>query len=152
LAGYYRVLPGDRCLYCGQKATCRDHFLPVSISAALDGNVPHRLKVLIPSCTECNKIAGARLFKSFGAKRKHIQNELRRKYAKLLNAPSWNGGELNTLGRDLRERVIWLLKRKHRLERRVSWRNARNVPPDLLNESPGSDFAADNAIPNTTPP
>jgi len=131
LAGYYRALPGSRCLYCGEKATCRDHFLPISINAALHGNVPRRLKVLIPSCRECNAIAGARIFKSFGAKRKHIQNELRRKYARLLAAPSWTGGEVSALGRELQERVQWHLKKKHRLEQRVSWRNVRNAEPDF---------------------
>jgi len=95
----------------------------------LNGDVPHRLKVLIPACNECNHIAGAKLFKSFGAKRKHIQKELRRKYAKLLAAPAWTENELNALGRELQERVRWLLIQKQRIEPRVSWRNVRSATP-----------------------
>src|SRR5512139_3808678 len=75
LAGHYRRLElGFFCVYCGEDATTRDHFIPVSVAAMYAGLalVSPSAKVTLPCCHDCNCRAGAKVFKTVGAKRRYI--------------------------------------------------------------------------------
>ncbi len=65
----------------------------------------HRFEETVPACTECNSLAGAKLFITVGAKRRWLKKRLRARYAKLLEAPAWSEAEIAELGFELRTHV-----------------------------------------------
>ncbi len=66
------------CVYCGGVARELDHVLPISLALALPYEPwPANILQLVPCCVRCNRIARARLFKSFAAKRNYIRSRLR---------------------------------------------------------------------------
>ena len=127
MAGRYERLPGDRCMYCGEAAIQMDHFLPLSIAAWTSEQALSRLKWLIPCCRECNSIAAAKVFLSFGRKRRFIQGRIAERYSRILSMPEWSDDELSSLGPQLRERIEWYARQKDRILSRVNWRNVRNA-------------------------
>lgn len=83
------------CVYCGEPAQCLDHVFPLSLSAKLD---MHRSVVQdelrgglyrVPSCNECNGLAGDEPFTSILGKRRFIQARLREKYRGRTNLWNW---------------------------------------------------------------
>ena len=121
---------GGICVYCGVRADTLDHFVPTSITKALmscTSIVPMGGMVKVPACRECNSIAGAILFKTIAAKRRHIQEHLRCKYSSYLETPDWSEEELDDLGRSLRERVEAGLKVRRWVTERLAWRNTSNA-------------------------
>lgn len=140
LAGKYRRLElGDQCVYCGDPATTRDHFIPVSVVAMLaDSNpVPQYAKVTLPCCSHCNSVAEAKVFKTVGAKRRYIQNRLAKKHRKLLNSPPWSDDEINQLGRTLRTKILADQQLARRLRCRIAWRNGSRSKIDAIG-APGA--------------
>ena len=133
-AGKFKLLvQQDWCVYCGARATTKDHFAPVSIVASLMTFGARVIgKFLIPACGECNCIAGNKIFISVGAKRRYIQDRLKQKYAKLLKMPDWSESELNQLGYTLRQATLTGLAQRDYMRARVAWRNSRNMEPAKL--------------------
>lgn len=74
------ILSSPFCVYCGNAATARDHFIPISQERAGDVNFE------LPACTSCNSTAGGRYFSSFDEKAAWI---LDRRIAKGA-APQWS--------------------------------------------------------------
>lgn len=60
---------GGICVYCGAAATVVDHLIPYAYS---QDNTPNNL---VPSCADCNAIAGSLVFESMEAKRGYIQDQ-----------------------------------------------------------------------------
>ena len=117
------------CIYCGDRATSQDHFTPLSFVAAVQSlgmSVSAKVKVLLPSCLECNHLAGAKIFNSIHAKRCYIQKQLRRRYRKILQMPEWEGQDLTRLGPFLSRFVRDEIKKRAWLEERLAWRNRDN--------------------------
>lgn len=107
LAGHYRRLElGHSCVYCGEDATTRDHFLPVSVAAMYAGLaiIDPAVKVTLPCCRDCNSVASAKVFKTVGAKRRYIQARLARKHKRLLAAPIWTDDDIGRLAFDISSR------------------------------------------------
>lgn len=100
------------CIYCGETATALDHVYPKALSQRLDltrESVFRALKralVVVPTCTQCNSIAGATPFLSPLEKRKFIQKSLRKKLAKQLKVVVWDEEEIDELGKTLRTKII----------------------------------------------
>lgn len=46
---------GDKCFYCGEKATSTDHLIPRHLGGS------HNQKNLVPACFQCNQDKGNRL-------------------------------------------------------------------------------------------
>lgn len=129
LAGLYkRISTNGLCAYCGLYATTLDHFVPVSVAAYVIVNPKD--KVLIPSCSECNGLAGSKLFKSVGAKRRYIRQRLRKRYARLLKMPDWADEELEKLGWTLRKSIEVALRQRDQVRQRLS-----SVPTAIVNSS-----------------
>jgi hypothetical protein len=82
--------------------------------------------VLLPACLECNLIAGGKLFKSVGAKRRYIQRRLCSKHHRTLAIPNWSEEEILRFGRRIRETIRKGLAQKAILLERIGWRNERN--------------------------
>lgn len=134
LAGRYRKLTKqDWCVYCGARATTKDHFVPVSVVASLlSARVSVSGKFLIPCCGECNSVAGDRIFQSIGAKRRYIQGRFKHKYAKLLDMPSWSEEELSELWYVLRKSIEGAMAQRDYIRGRISYQNSQNSEPAKL--------------------
>lgn len=80
----YIKLDFPYCVYCGEPPEHWDHVFPLSKSwLLLSGFVSW----LVPSCAECNRIAKAEVFKTFGDKTTYIKERLREKYTNELDNP-----------------------------------------------------------------
>lgn len=128
----YRNGRGFACIYCGEPPDGYDHVFPVWAAAGLDlyrPNVrkqllPHGLLV-VPTCRECNQIAGGHTFTSILKKRCYIQARLRQKYHRLLDAPDWSEEELLWLSGRLRRFVDGLNAKARVVFWRANWPRSR---------------------------
>lgn len=97
------------CIYCGQKAQCLDHVFPLCFASMFDLQRPNVRKQffqglnLVPSCNECNALAGKNLFYSIKEKRKFIKTKLRKKYKRHSKNVVWDDDEIKELGFNLRK-------------------------------------------------
>lgn len=116
------------CVYCGAPATTEDHFVPLSVAAAMVevGQFPNGALVIVPACMECNSLAGAKVFRSIGSKRRYIHERIEVKHWEALAMPEWNEQELAEIGATMREYVLAGLREKEYTLRRLSWRNRDN--------------------------
>jgi hypothetical protein len=138
-AGHYVEIPGNVCTYCGDPATVRDHFLPVAVAASMQFGP--KLKLILPSCVECNGIASDHAFKTVADKRLFIQARLAKKYRSLVNSPSWTESELEELGWSMRTLIQAEIARKTHILARLKWLNAPSAESLLLSVVPGSGSA-----------
>lgn len=120
---------GGICIYCGIDATSKDHFLPISVMGALQSAILHKWiegGFLVPSCGQCNSIAGNKIFNTVARKRRYIQTRLARKYKDLLNSPFWTEEELLEMGYSLAQFMRSRNATREWVKRRIEWRNSRN--------------------------
>jgi hypothetical protein len=139
------------CVYCGDKATTKDHFIPVSAEYMIsDLKSTYKCKVLLPACSNCNNIAGNRVFNTFSQKQKYIQGRIRDKNRDLLRAGLWTKEELGELGPSLQKYIESSLRELISIERRINWRiidnpaYAKIVRLNSRQESTGKFFAPKN--------
>ncbi len=84
------------CFYCGEHATQKEHVVPQSTLYPT---------WIVPSCVECNVLAGAKPFVSVLDKMHWLKDRRARRYAKLLKMPEWTEDEIAELGHALRSKV-----------------------------------------------
>jgi hypothetical protein len=89
-----------------------DHFPPKAYSVG---------GFLLPSCKECNLLAGTIWPRNFELRSEHVKDGLRKRYRKLLQAPDWDEDELNGLKYNLRKGIIVWQKQKEMLKERLAW-------------------------------
>lgn len=124
------------CLYCGDKATQREHVFPRCFSGERTPKVP--------ACQDCNGAAGGKIFDSLYHKAHWLATRLERKVAKLVRKPlvaidSETGPFLRHAilrERDKREHLAWRLAHARRwldtregdfrLEQMHEWRSLQN--------------------------
>lgn len=107
------VQSGEPCVYCGLLSTDKEHVTPKTWidamkemrSMGFDVVVPEEL--IVPSCRECNLIAGDKLFDNFKEKRQHIANRLLARYNRFLHFEEWDDDEIAELSGRLREQVFY---------------------------------------------
>ena len=160
--GLYRLIDNGRiCVYCGVPASTIDHVVPLSAISALANMIlingpPIEGLFLVPSCGECNSIAGSQMFRTIGAKRRYIHWRLSRKYRRFIELPDWSDEELDEMGYSLRKSIENGLRVKEWLLKRVSWRNVQNpksvgtVAMSLRRVDSGRNSATKNASVRTT--
>lgn len=122
----------SRCVYCGEPATGRDHFLPLAYMGIYDEYRHHRIARLmftVPACRSCNATAGGRIFRTFTAKQRYIHDRLRRKHASLLRAPDWSEGELEEIGHSLRTHIEARRSQRQRLLARLRFHPGYAIRP-----------------------
>ena len=126
-SGLYRYLPNDGlCCYCGESEECQDHFLPLSMACCMEDTMDVSSgKYLLPSCLECNLIAGAKIFDSFKEKFEYIQDRI---FASEVDPPD---EELVELGYTLRTTFIAARQRNQRNRRRASWTPKYNANAEI---------------------
>lgn len=106
------------CFYCGVPANSEDHVLPLvaldSLLCAETVPVASDLMTIVPSCLECNSLAGDKVFNSRAEKKRYIQRRLQNRYADVLRRPTWEDEEIAEMEGDLR-RTIELSEQERRL-------------------------------------
>lgn len=98
----------NSCVYCGCFANSRDHFIPFSYnhSGKRFDNFKQDKENIYPACSECNSIAGNKIFDTIEEKRLYIQLRLQKKYSKILkNYAVWEKEELEELSYKLRKGI-----------------------------------------------
>ena len=81
LGKLYKEVPGDKCVYCGLPAQCKDHLMPISVADVLYINclvnkIPMPQMLLVPACNRCNLSVGAKAFGTFEDKRSFILDKI----------------------------------------------------------------------------
>ena len=132
---------GERCYYCGLDATERDHVIPWSLfHTKINTKRSYEDDEVVPCCSQCNLIAGNKVFDSFVEKREHIQSEIKRKYKKILNFPNWEKEELDELGKTLKIQIKATIKLKKLIEARINWPDKFYTESDFIKELPAFLF------------
>ena len=98
------------CAYCGSPATDREHVVPKSFRGNND---------TVPSCRECNLLAGDNVFDSFGEKRDFIRQKVEYRYRELISAPVWTQGEIDELAGNLHAAMSVLEKARYITKARI---------------------------------
>ena len=84
------------CYYCGEVMSVYDHVPPKStVEAELSMDSTLR-PILIPSCNECNSLAGGASHKSVLERKEYIHSKLRKRYRKVLDL-EWEEYEIEEL-------------------------------------------------------
>ena len=78
----YLKVDFDCCVYCGEPWDHWDHVFPRSKAWKLPDCFT---SWMMPSCSECNWVAGARIFRTFGDKTRFIQEKLKERYNNYLD-------------------------------------------------------------------
>lgn len=112
---------GERCVYCGYYADVRDHVIPWSFNNVRGKSRTYEEDNVVPACSECNLIAGDKVFEDLTAKRDHIQGRIAQKYRKLLAMPDWTDEEVNKLASKLRKYVKMQMNAKRFISARLRW-------------------------------
>lgn len=113
----------NRCVYCGTFADCRDHIIPISFLRGTGdrrGSFVDKIN-LVRACSECNHIAGSKVFSNLDDKREYIQSRLKQKYKKLLLFPSWNENELEEMSQKFKQIIRLKQRAKLVIEYRLAW-------------------------------
>jgi hypothetical protein len=113
LVGERVRVEGDRCVYCGERATCWDHFPPYACDALRGW--------LLPACGECNGLAGDRHPYDFERRAAFVNRALISRYQWALDSVPWSPAELGELGRGLRDAVEPLAHARSIARDRVRW-------------------------------
>lgn len=143
LAGFYRRLEDTyQCSYCGSYADSWDHFIPVSVRSALIdiGLFAPSQCVMLRCCRECNSIAGAKLFRTIGGKRRYLQARLKRRYAKYLRIPYWSTKEIEALEWNMKSLLLQSLAVQRYTRQRITYRAALCVTSRSNRTDSGNGF------------
>lgn len=121
----YRTVQAENCIYCGVRATCHDHFVPISLVAILaETKILKQFKMLlVPSCGECNQMAGDAIFKTVAAKRRFIKTKISKKYERIISMPHWSGSDLEKMSWIMQEHIKSGLRMKRFISQRISYQN-----------------------------
>lgn len=107
----------ELCVYCGEIAESDDHVPPRTI--ALRAGFPMKV---VRACLECNTLLGPRPpWFSVVERRRTIHRILKRRYARVLNIPPWQEGEICQRGPNLQQAIRSGLNQREKARRRLSW-------------------------------
>lgn len=118
-------------------ASDEEHVLPQSYVSSLSdipGVVPDSL-VIVPSCRECNNLAGRVTLQGIQEKRHYIQEKLKKRYRAVLEIPQWTEGELNELSLDLAQYVRHGFRLREIILSRLKWRGSSGHVNDVEKRS-----------------
>lgn len=134
-AGYVRhpaCEDDSRCVYCGEPASERDHFLPLKYAHLVNDLERVRLlplKFTVPSCHSCNAIANDKVFRSVSAKRQAIHKRLREKNRRLIATPDWSDYDREGTGWGLLTLVNARQSQRQRLLARLRYQPGYPIRP-----------------------
>jgi len=115
------------CYYCGLPANSKDHAVPRAVMTTLADD-PDALRHImwnrretVPCCRECNCLLGASVQDTLEQRKAFLKEKLRRRYRKFLAIPNWTDAELTEMRGGLRRYVVFGLKKKAVVIRRLRW-------------------------------
>lgn len=122
----------DLCTYCGDYAQCRDHVIPVNFLSVARSYSPTK-NWIVPSCNDCNTMAGSKVFFSVPEKARYIKSRFERRHSKILKHPEWSQEELNDVSYQIRE-MVWggLVAKRVAKERLEYFDSVMEKPSDFL--------------------
>jgi len=89
------------CYYCGEPANCYDHTPPISCIDYYDCTGIEAEFLLVPSCSECNRLLGSTNTKTLADRFTLLKELLRKHYSKVLKSTAlWSDKELRELMED----------------------------------------------------
>jgi hypothetical protein len=94
------------CAYCGEYANHSEHLIPYSWIRLLSSSVGEEVTIwtwILPSCSECNQMAGDLLFGTAHEKRRYIQGRLKARHE--FTSEPWTPEEIESLGSSLGQYV-----------------------------------------------
>lgn len=138
-------IKGDKCLYCGQPAETDDHFPPLAFTG------PCGRGFLLPACTECNGIVGARYPTNLWKRCDAVKAGIRRKYRKILKAPLWDDEDLEEMSETFRKGLAACTRTKELIGERLVW-SAESYLSRIVEPRDFADYVARiNITPESEP-
>lgn len=108
----------ETCTYCGSELEIeREHVLPATFLGYRSFNPEEQW--IVPACKTCNKYAGEVVFFSIPEKAKYIKERYEKKFARVLNIPTWSPEELKGMSRNLKDSIEEGMIFKGVIQRRI---------------------------------
>jgi len=82
----YKIIEGDRCVYCGIDAEVYDHVPPMTC-CPMNG-------LKYPSCRRCNSFLNSSAQSDIEARKQSLIKQYAKKYKKILKMPEWEEWEI----------------------------------------------------------
>lgn len=119
----------DKCIYCDEEATSRDHIVPVTLAVSGRPKGPTRIRDTVPCCLECNKLLNSYPFPELYRRCGYLYKRLSKRYKRILEMPEWDiEEELNELSKRLQQSVLAQIAQKERVLHRLSTLKKRSIP------------------------
>lgn len=118
------LLRWQECIYCGEVATCRDHFPPISrVDDYRSIGLVHEVFIKVPSCDECNLMLGDSLQDTFVERIEYIKNLLAKKYSTHIGSvlSEWDDEEISELGPRLGSKIRSIQNRRKYVTDRINY-------------------------------
>lgn len=117
------------CVFCTAPATQLHHVFPIAARSSYNpakGAKKPRANVYkggwtVPSCGECNRLLGAKVFEDPQHACRYVARQLKRKHARLLAMPEWEDWELSELKGSLKQSTLTALRRKRAVKARIAY-------------------------------
>jgi len=120
------------CFYCGLPAGTIDHVPSLSKVKELRMTYDSLIYTKVPSCNECNGIAGDEPHVCIFERRIFVKEKLKIKYKKYIKLCDWEEGEIDDLGYNLRVDVINAMSIKYLIAYRLHYGESFNIRPKEL--------------------
>lgn len=114
-------IEGLDCIYCGNRATCRDHVIPFSYDSIADrtaADFPHTN--IVPACVSCNTTLGNIFITSIAERSAYLYKTLETKNKKILSQPEWTKEDMKHLTGSLRKTITALAFKRNIIKERLS--------------------------------
>lgn len=102
----------ERCIYCGDTAEVREHFVPKSFVCN---------NFTLPACKECNALKSNKVFETVQDVKKFLREKIIKRYKNILNIPEWDKYNLDEIGPSLRSKIVMDLGKKRWIESRLKF-------------------------------
>lgn len=112
------------CYYCGAPAETVDHVPPRSIRPFILENPQQRQHYPfyeVNCCKECNcRFLGTKGW-TLAERKKHVAQQIKRKYRRLLAMPDWTPEELQGMSMKMKTQIRANLKKRDNVRERLRW-------------------------------
>ena len=109
------------CFYCGLPAGTIDHIPPLDAIEDLKMISNNLTYTKVPSCKECNNLAGTEPHTDIFIRQKYIKEKIRKKYKKYIEFSDWEEEEINKLGYLLQTDIREFMSLKYLVISRLSY-------------------------------
>lgn len=103
---------GERCVYCGDRASTDEHFPPRSVATA---------GWLLSACGECNQFANTEHPADLDARAAYVKAKLRARYRAVLAYAVFDEFDVASFSGALLREVQACVRAKERAQRRLAW-------------------------------